>query len=233
MRGLRIAAVFVSLLLGALSGLAVAALSPGSGAHGARDPLNLGIPLVNPTCDGRSIVILGRGDNRASLRSAIVNAADRGQASYLDAAASCPTAYTYPELRPARYVVYLGPYPDAGAACRVRMTPEHDRDSVARLHPGNEMFVKCACELPVASMPTLSSGMQADTVDTRWVKVLQSMLVDLHRLRADVDQTGVYDQRTARVVRQIQGVGGAPVTGVVDPDTWALVVNRACKLYDY
>lgn len=233
MRGLRLAAVAVALLLGAIAGLATAELTRDDGPGSASDPLSLGISMVDQSCTGKSILLLGRGDTRAALRTAIVNSVGGDQAHYLEVRRSCPTYYTSAETGTPDYAVYLGPYDSATAACRVRMSVDHLGDTVTRLALGNESYVKCPCELSTSSMPTLAPGMTATPLDTMWVKQLQGMLVDIHRLRDDVDETGVYDRRTVSRIRKIQAFYGQPVTGVVDPTTWGLLTNRACQHYDY
>jgi hypothetical protein len=230
---IRIAAVVVSLLLGGIAGLTAAALQHGDGGSTARDPLRVGIPMVNQACTGDSVLVIGRGDNRAALRTSIVNAVEADQAHYLEVARSCDTAWTRSTSGSPDYVVYLGPYPDASAACEVRMTTDHLGDSVTRLAAGNETSVKCPCQLPSASMPTLRPGMHASGLETMWVKQLQGMLVAIHRLREKVDQTGVYDQKTQAQVRDIQAAHEQPTTGVLDATTWSLVLGRACQQYDY
>ena len=110
--------------------------------------------MVDQSCTGRSLLLLGRGSTRGALRSSIVNAAGGDRAHYLDVHRSCPTVYTTSEVGSPDYAVYLGPYDSASAACEARMTAEHEGDAVTRLAQGNEIYVKCPCELSTSTMPT-------------------------------------------------------------------------------
>ena len=229
MRGLRIAAVVVSLLLGVIGGLATAQLT------GDDDPLHLGISRVDQPCSGRSILLIGRGDTRAALRSSIVNSPDGARAHYLAVAESCATMYSTAEegADDPAYVVYLGPYESATAACQARMSADHLRDTVTRLAYGNEIYVKCPCELSTASMPTLTPGMVPSAVETAWIKQLQGMLSDIGRLPPTVHGSGQYDLATQAKVRQMQGYYGLTRDGVVGQTMWDHLTQRACKNYDY
>lgn len=230
---LRGAALVLAVALGASSGLAVARLADDpSGYTAAQDPLNLGVELVNQTCDGGSLVLVGDGDTRPALSAAVVENA--GEARYLDTAASCPTIYAPLDEPLPRYVVYLGPFATPGEACGIRMSPEHKGDHVTSLRSGNQSYVKCPCELSVDTWPVLTPGMgPPDTLEGMWINQLQGMLVDLHKLRADVDTTGLYDATTEAVVRRIQAFWSLTPDGVVEARTWALIRDRACSAYDY
>lgn len=229
MHGLRIVAVAASLVLGIGGGLATAHFT----AHD--DPLRLGIPQVDQPCNGRSILLLGTGDTRAALRNTIVKSADSDQARYLRVADSCPTMYSSEPGATAvpAYAVYLGPYPNATAACSDRMSEDHLRDTVTRLAYGNEIYVKCPCELSTADMPVLEPGMSPNAVEVAWIKQLQKMLADIRDLPPGVRGSGRYDEATQAQVRRMQAYYGVPRNGVVDQSMWGHVTERACKNYDY
>lgn len=132
------------------------------------------------------------------------------------------------------YVVYLGPFDTAGAACELRMTVEHKGDYVTSLRAGNQTYVKCPCELPVSTFPMLTPGMGApDALEGMWIRQLQGMLVDTGRLVEDVQESGQYDATTVEVVKRIQTVESLTPTGIVDAATWVIIRDRACRGYDY
>lgn len=66
------------------------------------------------------------------------------------------------------------------------------------------------------------------------VLVLQYMLGELHAIygeMADVAQTGVYDEATARAVREFQRANRIPQTGEVDLLTWNLLADQYNLLF--
>lgn len=201
-------------------------------AVSADDPLRIGAQLVNQSCSGDSLVVVGRGESRPALRAAVVENA--GQAKYLDTAASCQTLWAPLDAEVPPYVVYLGPFSSPGAACEIRMTVEHKGDYVISLRPSNQTYVKCPCELSTATWPVLDPAMgEPDALEGMWIRQLQGMLVDIGRLTDEVDETGVYDATTVSVVERIQSYESLPSTGVVDTATWTIIRDRACRGYDY
>ncbi len=217
-------------VLGIVGGLTAAFVVP-QGSESAGDPLDLGIPLANLDCSGDSIMIVGWGSTRAPLAAAVADNPG-GDARYLRTDDSCPTLYAPPTREVPDYVVYLGPYDSLGEACGQRLSVEHKGDNLARLNAGNEIYVKCICELPTDGFPELSVGMAATTEDGIWIRGLQGLLNDIDRL-ADDGITGAYDERTATVIRRIQAHGAVPADGVVDAVTWRILRDRACGTYDY
>lgn len=66
------------------------------------------------------------------------------------------------------------------------------------------------------------------------VLVLQYMLGELHALygnMADVTQSGVFDEATARAVREFQRANRLPQTGEVDLLTWNLLADQYNLLF--
>lgn len=227
-------ALLMAVVLGVGAGAGAARLvhDADDASVSADDPLRIGASLVNQGCTGESVIVVGRGESRPSLRAAVVGTT--GEARYLDTEASCPTLWAPIDIETPPYVVYLGPYPTAGAACEIRMTVEHRGDYVTSLRAGNQTYVKCPCELSAATWPVLDPAMGApDALESMWITQLQGMLVDLGRLTEDTDETGLYDATTVAVVERIQTFGSLPVTGVVDAATWTLIRDRACRGYDY
>lgn len=229
----RTLALLLSLALGVAGGAGAAYLvGEPDRPDPAADPLRLGVELVNQQCSGDHLLVVARGSNRPGLRAAVVG--NGAEAKYLDTAASCPTRYAPLDTEVPAYVVYLGPFSTPGAACRIRMTVEHMGDYVTSLRAGNQTYVKCPCELSTSTWPVLEPGMAApDGLETMWTRQLQKMLVDLGRLTDDVDETGVYDEKTQAAVTRIQAGASLPATGVVDAPTWSAVRDRACRGYDY
>jgi hypothetical protein len=229
LRGL---ALVAAVLLGGIAGVGAAVVvDDGAPPDRTADPLGLGVDLVNQSCDGGTLLAVGRGSTRPGLRAAVV---DNPGAHYLDTAASCPTLYAPLDLGVPEYVVYLGPFDTPGAACELRMTVEHKGDYVTSLRAGNQTYVKCPCELPVSTFPVLTPDMGApDALEGMWIRQLQGMLVDTGRLVEDVQESGQYDATTVAVVKRIQTVESLTPTGIVDAATWAIIRDRACRGYDY
>lgn len=219
--------------LGVVGGLTAAVVLPqASGPSTAvADPLGLGIPLMNLQCTGRSIMVVGWGSSRAPLDAAVADNA-AADARYLRREDSCPTLYSPIDKELADYVVYLGPYDSRLDACEQRLTLEHKGDNVTLLDAGNQTFVKCICVLPPGAGPVLSVGMVASADDGIWIRGVQGLLNDIGRLPEEAI-TGVYDERTAAVVRRIQANAAVLPDGVVDEVTWKLLRDRACSSYDY
>ncbi len=113
------------------------------------------------------------------------------------------------------------------------MTAEHKGDFVTGLRAGNQSYVKCPCELATDTWPVLEPDMEVDTLEGMWINQLQGMLVDLGRLREDVDETGRYDERTQAAVRMIQTGAVEIPDAIVDSATWDIIRRRACQSYDY
>lgn len=230
---LRGAALVLAVVLGGSGGLALSRIvDAGVDSGPTRDPLDLGVEQVDLGCSGDHIIVVGRGDTRPALRAAVVGA--EGRVRYLDTDASCPTLYAPLDRPVPRYVVYLGPFSRPGEACELRMTPAHQGDFVTSLQAGNQIYVKCPCELATDTWPVLTPGMDnGGATDAMWITQLQKLLFNLGRLSEDEQGTGQYDAATVAAVRQIQGGASLPVTGIVDAPTWTAIRDRACLSYDY
>ena len=212
--------------------------APGSGtarrARKAPDPLNLDVPQVNLRCTGDGILVVGHGDHRSALAAVVADHAREG-VRYLRVADSCPTLYAgeFTPVPVPGYAAYLGPYDSLAEACRDRMTLFHKGDNVTRLRAGNDIFVKCVCELPVSAFPVLGPGLAASAADAIWVRHLQLLLVDFGRLPEEA-VTGRFDDRTASAVAEIQAATALPpADGVVNAPTWTLLRDRLCGTYVY
>ena len=167
--------------------------------------------MENLDCTKDTILIIDHGENRGSLRTAVV---DYPEAKYLKTSESCPTMYErVDEPRPS-WVAYLGPF-DIREGCRLRMGGEHRSDSLTRLQRGNESLVKCLCELSLTEddFPVLTPGMQPTERDRVWINQLQGSLLDLGRLPAESGwPNSTYDQATinqvnAMLERSVAGAG--------------------------
>nr|WP_246416306.1 peptidoglycan-binding domain-containing protein [Nocardioides luti] len=222
-------------VLGLLAGVLVAFLVPGTrttGPSADADPLGLGVPFRDlPDCTGASILVIGFGESRAPLAAAIQDNAG-ADVSYLRTADSCAAVYGR-ETQPApTYVAYLGPYDSPSEACAQRMTPAHRGDNVTRLRASSRIHVQCICELPTETFPELAVGRPQDAATQIWTRALQTTLDDIGR-NPTHHINGVYDQRTADLVRTFQSFRDVADTGVTDTDTWQLIRTRACGEYDY
>jgi hypothetical protein len=207
-----------------------------SPSGGASDPLHLGIPLVDQKCTGESLLVVGYGNTRVPLSSAVANSDPEGL-SYLRADGSCDTILG-PEGKPRpEYIVYRGPFDSRREPCEIRMSGDDSGSFVTALRAGNTQLVKCACEIPSSEAPRLSLDMGSPSESERlWIRGLQSMFND-----DDPDRfprtsiTGVYDEPTAARVTLFQenAPGKVTVAGVTDRNTWGIITDRLCRQYDY
>lgn len=202
---------------------------------GAADPLRLGIPLVNQDCSEESLLVVGYGNTTAPLSSAVANAGKDGL-RYLRSADSCdailgPEAQATPD-----FVVYRGPFDSRREPCELRMSGQDPNSFVARLREGNDVLVKCPCEIPSSQAPHLFPDMDPDASERLWIRGLQNMFHDDDPQgfpRAAI--TGDYDQPTADRVTSFQDRAPGKVTarGEVDATTWGILTSRLCRQYDY
>jgi hypothetical protein len=192
------------------------------------DPLQLNVSLVNQTCDGKTLLMLGWGGSKTPLAAGL--AEDPGHGHYLETRHSCDTAWTLNGHGNPRYVAYLGPF-DTVKACQMRMTTQFRGDRVTSLNSGNTDPVQCVCYLPSASMPLLRIGSDPSALNSIWIRSLQGMLADLGLLPPG-HETAIYDLATEAAVKQLQTERALPTNGVVDPVTWGSLKTRACGLYD-
>jgi hypothetical protein len=242
----RVVAPLVAALLGIAGGTVTALVTDADDDRpdppaAVQDPLGLKIPLVNLDCEpGTGILVLGFGDTAPSLRAAIADN-PAGEPSYLETAESCDTLYG-PERQaaPPRYAVFLGPFDGLEEPCVLRMDPVRRGDFVTHLQSENDSSVKCICVLDGAARPDLYVGMPPSDAHAVWIRSLQSMLVDAAEERGEPDafppdwRTGVYDQRTADRVTEMQDSSNvASERGVVDAATWGLIAQRLCGGYTF
>lgn len=230
-------------LLGAAAGVATALVVPDelpvTSESSYNDPLRVGVPLVDLECTGDSVIVLGYGETGAPLRSAVVNNAEE-TVRYLRTDDSCPTLWGPPGADVPEYVAYSGPYDSLVDPCLSRLTGEHKRDDVTRLHSGNTTYVKCVCEVPTADLQVLSRRDGTDPATAIWVRSLQNTLVDIDAAAGredgfrDRDVTGIFDATTEQRIEDFQEVRDiVPPTGIVDAETWGALTDQVCITYDY
>lgn len=236
----RVVAPIVAALLGVAGGAVTAVVTTQDDQPKppteARDPLGLGVDLVQLECDpSQGILILGFGDSAPALLAAKAENPD-GEPRYLDTEESCDTIFG-PERRQTqpRYALFLGPYDGLTEPCTLRMDPVRRGDYVTRLQSGNTDTVKCVCVLgPAAGRPDLRVGMAASEADQVWVRSLQGMFNDVLGEEFPRDWvTGIYDRRTEDVVKDYQRAAGRIEDGVVGADTWQVLTTRICDTYDF
>jgi hypothetical protein len=247
----RVVAPLVAVVLGLCGGVATALMVPGEENDGSQatddgsqatddgssfaDPLDLGIPMAQQGCSGESLLVIGYGDTRSSLSSAVANSPDPGL-RYLRTAGSCDTLLgPQGQARP-DYVVYRGPYDSRREPCEIRMSGHEGDSFVTVLRSGNEQLVKCLCEIPVRDAPPLFVGMVADQSATLWIRGLQRMFYDDDPEGFPSSAlTGIFDQPTSdRVaVFQVNAPGRVTTRGEVDETTWRILTDRLCRNYDY
>jgi Putative peptidoglycan binding domain len=196
---------------------------------GGPDPLGLGVSLVNQACTGESLLVTGWGTATPPLAAAV--AEDPDHVRYLDITHSCATAWKTSGTLDAGYATYLGPYSTVSQACQTRMTAEHRGDLVTRLKAGTTQPVQCLCYLDYATMPTLRPGMEVTDLEGIYIRALQQLLVTLGLNQPD-HLPGLYDAETVSQIRQFQGQGALPQSGVVSSSTWHALLNKGCKLLD-
>jgi len=219
-------AIGLAAVLGVAGGVVTAFALP----QHVEDPLHLGAALVNQPCrPGQSVVILASGAPSSLLSSAVET---NDGARYLQPARSCDTTWRLhlpgeTSQRPApEYVVYLGPYP-TNHACAVRMEGTHKGDYVTMLTSGTADMVECICHVDLTTAPTLRPGMSIDATESIWIRQLQGMFRDAKLLP---EVTGLYDQATQDVVRNLQARYDPQPTGTVDLTTWQHLVGM-CSRY--
>ena len=249
----RVVAPLVAAILGVGGGVATAIVVPQDDVPGStdepttqptgdptgttvNDPLHLGIPLVNQDCSGEALLVIGYGNSRAPLSTAVANSSSKGL-SYLRSAGSCKTVLG-PQGKPRPgYVVYGGPYASRSEPCETRMSGDESGSFVTVLRAGNKELVKCPCEIPSKEAPRLAPDMGApDQAEALWIRGLQSMFNDADPVRFPQSAiTGEYDAATVLRVRLFQENAPGKVTepGVVDATTWSIITDRLCRNYDY
>jgi hypothetical protein len=234
----QVVAPLAAAVLGIGLGVATALVTHGDDPAPAAppsDPLRLGIPLVNQDCTEESLLVLGYGNTTAPLSSAVANSGRDG-VRYLRTVDSCDTILG-PEGQPTPdYVVYRGPFDNRQEPCEIRMTGQDPNSFVARLREGNEVLVKCPCEIPRSQAPHLFLQRDADASERLWIRGLQNMFHDDDPQgfpRTSI--TGDYDQPTADRVSAFQdrAPGKVTVRGEVDETTWGILTSRLCRQYDY
>ena len=218
-------AVATSALLGVASGV-VGGLVVDHNAVQGPDPLGLGVSQVNQPCTGKTLLVVARGDTAAELGSTV---ATEGKGTrYLATGASCDTAWFGDGRKAPKYAAYLGPYSSPSQACPQRMTVAHRGSVVVRLVSGTPEPVQCLCYVSFASMPQLRTGQEVTESTQIYVRALQHMLTDL-RLNPAAHQNGLYDLRTVSAVRELQHDNAIPTTGVVDRQTWQVLIRHGCN----
>ncbi|UUW96558.1 peptidoglycan-binding domain-containing protein [Pimelobacter simplex] len=198
----------------------------------APDPLGVGYPLRNQPCSDGFIVVLASAEG-ASPAATVQDALDRfpraeGRA-YLDPARSCRNLshLTY-KVNLAR-VPYIGPYPDAVAACQARMAVADTTTYVIEVAQDATTATFCACSYDDAALPLLNRvDDSAPRGDNRfWTLELQYMLWEAgynpQRL-----VPGKFGSQTAGFVSALQGDNGLDRTGAMDAATWRALKARAC-----
>lgn len=228
MRPTSLLAVAVSAVVGVGCGVGGGLLTD-IGGKGHQDPLAIGVPLVNRSCNGESLLVVAIGNAAPPLAAAV---AEDPHLSYLDTSQSCHTAWTQHGATE-RYAAYLGPFASPAQACSLRMTEAHRGDFVTRLHDGNQDPVSCVCYRAYSAMPILRPGMDVGIVDGIWIRALQRVLTDLGYL-AGGHVSGFYDLATIDAVKQFKHQEGIPLpfNGVVESATWHALVSKGCRLYD-
>jgi hypothetical protein len=219
-----------SLLVVAISAVAGVALGIGAGVavdHGPTtfaDPLRLGIPLRNQPCTDQVLLTVGRG-SEPQLANVVAENPEQAVA-YLQTRRSCPTTWTGIDRPAPEYVVYDGPFEKKADACDAQFSTGHRGGVVTTLTDHTTEAVHCLCYVRLAR-PVMRLDMPADGANGLWIRQLQSLLVDLG-IGTEHEISGAYDLTTAAHIRTFQRNNRLPATGEVDPETWHLLLGRAC-----
>ena len=243
-------ALLVSALVGVAAGVVVgfttgssppAKAGPGgpssspSASGTTKDPLGIGAPLENLECTGQKILVVGWGsaENTGALTNAVTANVD-GDVKYLETASSCNTLYGAERQPTPEYAVYLGPFDSTQEPCALRMSIDHPRDVVTNLKNGIKIHVNCLCAISPDDLPDLNVGMVADTREGIFIRALQRLLVDLGP-EYRVPITGVYDEKTAAKVQELQELNAVDprLYRRVEPQTWLVIRDRGCLQYDF
>lgn len=89
------------------------------------------------------------------------------------------------------------------------------------------------CVLMIPSI--LEGGVISSGEESGIVVIIQSILKTLSVIYdfKDIGLTGVYDTKTEAAVRDIQRINRLPLTGIVDPATWNVLVAEYEKFKDW
>ena len=191
------------------------------------DPLALGIPYRNVSCDGRVLLTVGRG-SASQVGSALAAYQDLN-VSYLATNRSCPTIWTPDPGRKPPYVAYVGPFGNSAAACDTLFRAGHGGGIVTVLKAGTPEIVPCLCHVKVAR-PLLRNGSSNEGTGGVWIRQLQRMLIDMGVATKD-SASGSYDASMAAEIRDFQRHNHLGATGEVDDATWSKLLLLGCRLY--
>jgi peptidoglycan hydrolase-like protein with peptidoglycan-binding domain len=220
-------AVAVSAIVGAVSGVAGGLLIDDKPSY--PDPLGVGVPLVNQSCQAqKSLLVLGMGDTQSAVASALSDLAG-SDLRYLATRDSCHTAWNRVGHAAARYVVYQGPLTTT-AACQQRMTAGIQGHLVTRLTAGSTEPVQCLCYVAVTDMPVLRPTPTPTPADVIFIRALQDLLAHLDR-KPPRHVTGRYDLRTQTAIEEFQQQNSLLATGMVTTRTWQKLKQHGCPLY--
>ena len=194
------------------------------------DPLGLGVPMENVGCTGETLVIVGSGGSRTSLVPAARDWDEDG-VKYLETDRSCDTIYSRGGDKTPTYVAYLA-FPTAEAACKERMTLAHKNDLVTRMRLRNTDRVMCPCELDRTALPEIGEDREITDESRMWTAMYQQMLEKLGRLDIDRDDLGDFNRATEEATRLLRNGSNMEPWGYVDQETWTVVRDRSCRLFD-
>lgn len=238
--GTALAAAAVAAVLGTAGGVLSAVSSerdpapPTSSEHPSlthdQDPLRLGVEQVDLTeCDGRTVLLLAWGESQPALQPSVLEHPD---ARYLDTTKSCDTAYPRVNGRVPRFMTYLPPFDTPTEACQVRMGEVLKGSFTTILTAGNTTTVICGCYIKADDLLVIGQDVKQTAASGMYVKLYQRMLMDAGLLPPGSD-TGVFGDDTRAATFALQSDHGLNPTGNVNAQTWRLVQNQACPLYDY
>lgn len=201
-------------------------------ALSATDPLGVGYEEQNLNCSTGFIVVLTSEEAATpatTVSTALARFPDAPDKHYLDPAKSCSNLTGLTDKVNLTRFPYLGPFPDAIAACEARMAWTDTTTYVIEVAPHATTATYCSCFYDDADLPALDNVSDAEpTGDNRyWTMELQYMLYDAG-LNPRRLVPGKFGELTTEMVRSLQSESGLPRTGAMNPDSWAALKVRAC-----
>lgn len=198
---------------------------------GTRDPLGLGVPLVNMGCTGEYVVVLASSGTPRAYVSTLAPTVAVPAARYLTTQDSCSSFVQQIDGRRI-YASYIGPFPDLLSACSALEAAGVTGSYARWLDAGVESRSVCACR-PEVARPRVSRILDQEVVNSMRARAVSDAQVLLARAGYN-DQNafgGVFGELTDSWVRDFQRDVGLRATGVITPSTWQALLQW-CDVQD-
>jgi hypothetical protein len=146
-------------------------------------------------------------------------------AAYLTAPGGCDLFTVRDNL----WVLFSGPFATVEEACPDRLTGPVDGFVKGITQATKGTYVGCVCVTAATALPALAPGSTGQWVGELHRALRVKLDYDVGDLDSDPSSWGVYTDRTAAAVGQVQEAAGLPVTGTVDTLTWEAIQFGACR----